>query len=137
VNFVQFPKNTPVNFELTADAPMNSFWIPSLSGQIYAMTGMVTKLHMMASNAGDYPGSAAEISGKGFSTMRFTARSSTKEDFDTWVKEAKNSSYVLDQKEYERLSTPSEDAPVTVYGVYENNLYNRIVSKFNTQTHGM
>jgi cytochrome o ubiquinol oxidase subunit 2 len=98
---------------------------------------MVTKLHMMASNAGDYPGSAAEISGKGFSTMRFTARSSTKEDFDTWVKEAKNSSYVLDQKEYERLSTPSEDAPVTVYGVYENNLYNRIVSKFNTQTHGM
>src|SRR6185369_1742612 len=26
VNFVEFPENTPVNFELTADAPMNSFW---------------------------------------------------------------------------------------------------------------
>ena len=29
VNFVQFPEQVPINFEITADAPMNSFWIPS------------------------------------------------------------------------------------------------------------
>src|SRR3989338_5988431 len=46
VNFVQFPKYTPVNFRITADAPMNSFWIPQLAGQIYAMAGMDTKLHI-------------------------------------------------------------------------------------------
>jgi len=27
VNFIEFPENTPLNFVLTADAPMNSFWI--------------------------------------------------------------------------------------------------------------
>lgn len=137
VNFVQFPEKTPIIFELTADAPMSSFWVPSLSGQIYAMTGMVTKLHVMADATGDYPGSAAEINGKGFSGMKFTARSSTKEDFDKWVQQAKSSPYVLDEKEYERLSSPSEDTPVSFYGSYGNNLYNRIISKFSAPVKGM
>ena len=42
VNYVRFPDNTPINFEITADAPMNSFWIPQLGGQIYAMPAMRT-----------------------------------------------------------------------------------------------
>src|SRR5690606_14365239 len=37
VNFLQIPVGRPVRFEITADAPMNSFWIPHLGGQIYAM----------------------------------------------------------------------------------------------------
>ena len=40
VNSLEIPVNTPVNFTITADAPMNSFWIPQLGGQIYAMPGM-------------------------------------------------------------------------------------------------
>ena len=32
VNYVEFPVNTPVDFEITADAPMNSFWIPQVGG---------------------------------------------------------------------------------------------------------
>ena len=49
LNFVQFPDRTPVQLSLSADgSPMNSFWLPQLSGQIYAMTGMVTPLHIMA-----------------------------------------------------------------------------------------
>ena len=34
VNFVQIPVNTPVQFLLTSDAPMNSFELPQLAGQI-------------------------------------------------------------------------------------------------------
>ena len=30
VNFLQIPQETPIHFEITADAPMNSFWIPHL-----------------------------------------------------------------------------------------------------------
>src|SRR5580700_9838221 len=45
VNMVQFPKNTPINFEITSDSVMNSFWIPQLGGQIYSMPGMSTQLH--------------------------------------------------------------------------------------------
>ncbi len=46
VNEVRFPAGTPVNFELTGDAPMSAFWIPNLGSQIYAMNGMVSKLSL-------------------------------------------------------------------------------------------
>ena len=48
INFIQFPEKTPIDFEITADAPMNSFWIPQLGGQIYAMPAMRSKLHLIA-----------------------------------------------------------------------------------------
>jgi cytochrome o ubiquinol oxidase subunit 2 len=130
VNFVQFPEDRPINFMLTADAPMNSFWIPQLSGQIYAMTGMSTKLHVLAEKPGDYAGSAAEISGTGFSSMRFTARASTEADFNAWVKTVKESSKHLTNKEYDMLAQPSDKFPVTVYASTATNLYNSIVMKF-------
>jgi cytochrome o ubiquinol oxidase subunit 2 len=40
VNKIVFPAHTPVNFRITSDAVMNSFFIPGLGGQIYAMAGM-------------------------------------------------------------------------------------------------
>src|SRR5476649_775967 len=54
VNYFRMPANTPVDFEITADSPMNSFWIPQLGGQIYAMPGMSTELHLMADGVGKY-----------------------------------------------------------------------------------
>jgi cytochrome o ubiquinol oxidase subunit 2 len=130
INFVQFPKDTPVNFELTSDAPMNSFWIPSLSGQIYAMTGMSTKLHLVADKEGDYPGSAAEINGVGFSGMKFTARSSTKDQFDEWVAGVKRDGKALSAKSYEKLSLPSINESVAHYSSVERGLYNKIIMKY-------
>jgi len=134
VNFIQIPVNTPVNFELTADAPMNSFWIPSLSGQIYAMTTMETKIHMMANTTGDFPGGAAEINGRGFSGMRFITHSGSKTDFDKWVEKVQSSSNPLDDKTYEKLSKPSEDNPVTYYSSVDSNLYNNIMMKYMAPT---
>jgi len=57
VNYVQFPVGTPVDFYITADAPMNSLWIPQLGSQIYAMPGMAMQLHLVANKAGNYYGS--------------------------------------------------------------------------------
>jgi cytochrome o ubiquinol oxidase subunit 2 len=82
LNYVQFPEKTSVHFDLTADGLMNSFWIPQLGGQMYAMAGMSTELNLMANDVGEYSGSAAEINGKGFAGMRFVAESSSKSDFD-------------------------------------------------------
>jgi cytochrome o ubiquinol oxidase subunit II len=135
LNFVQFPEKTPINFELTADAPMNSFWIPSLAGQIYAMTGMSTKLHVMADAPGDFPGQAGEINGKGFSTMKFIARASTKEDFDKWIGEVRMSSKTLNRGVYDELSEPSLNMPITFYGSYSDNLYHDIIMKFMPSMH--
>ena len=50
---------------------MNSFFIPALAGQIYAMPGMETELHAVINRPGDYDGFSANYSGAGFSDMRF------------------------------------------------------------------
>ncbi len=100
VNFVQFPKQTPISFEITADAPMNSLWIPHLGGQIYAMPNMKTKLHLIADEEGDFRGSSANLSGEGFAGMHFITRASSEEDYRRWVELAKQSSKSLDLVEY-------------------------------------
>jgi cytochrome o ubiquinol oxidase subunit 2 len=131
VNFVQIPKNTPVQFELTADdAPMSSFWIPNLGGQLYTMTGMVNRLNLLADTPGDYPGSSAEISGAGFTGMKFTARVSSKEDFDDWVHVTKLSPDVLDAAGYEKLLKPSEDNPAAFYSAADSDLYDKVLMKY-------
>lgn len=131
VNYVQIPVNTPVEFDLTADdAPMSSFWIPNWGGQLYAMTGMTNKLNLMPTTTGDSEGSSAEINGKGFAGMKFTARASSKEDFDSWVSQVKQSPNVLDMVEYERLLKPSENNPVAYYSKADADIYDTVVMKY-------
>jgi cytochrome o ubiquinol oxidase subunit 2 len=131
VNFIQFPVNTPLNFEITADAPMNSFWIPQLGGQIYAMPAMKTKLHLIANEIGVYRGSAANISGDGFAGMTFKAQASSQEDFDQWVQTAKQSSNQLNQSTYDQLMKPSSYHPVTLYVLTDGDLFNHILMKYD------
>jgi cytochrome o ubiquinol oxidase subunit 2 len=130
VNLVQFPEHTPIHFELTADgSPMNSFWIPELSGQIYAMSGMVTQLHMMADGPGVYTGRAAEINGKGFADMTFIVKSTARSDFDAWVKHVKQSPLKLTESVYNELVKPSTAHPITLYSDVQNALFAKIVEK--------
>lgn len=64
---------------------MNSFFIPQLGGQIYAMAGMQTHLHLLANETGIYRGFSSNYSGYGFSQMRFKAHSVTEQQFNEWV----------------------------------------------------
>ncbi len=132
VNFVQVPVDTPVEFELTADeAPMSSFWIPHFGGQLYAMTGHITRLNLMADELGDYPGSSAEINGAGFSGMKFIARASSNEDFEQWVQARQQSSDALDSAAYEKLLKPSESNPTVFYSPVGADLYDKLLMKYN------
>jgi cytochrome o ubiquinol oxidase subunit 2 len=130
VNYVQFPVDTPVNFEITSDAPMNSFWIPQLGGQIYAMSGMSTHLHLMADQTGIYRGSSANISGRGFAGMNFNAQASDNGEFSRWVGRMHNNPDHLDRQAYGKLAEPSQNNPVAYYGSAENDLYNSVVNKY-------
>ena len=131
VNFVQFPVHIPVNFRLAADgSPMNSFWIPQLSGQIYAMTGMVTPLHIKAHEIGEYSGRAAEINGKGYASMTFVAKATSEQEFDQWVTQVKKSSLKLTEKEYTELLNASEKHPITLYSHVLDGLFDKIVMKY-------
>lgn len=134
VNYLVIPEKTPITFELTADAPMNSFWIPRLGGQMYAMEGMVTRTHLMADKTGEFEGSTAEISGVGFAGMRFITKSVTSDEFTYWVGKTKTSSLMLDTLTYTQLAKPSEDAKPVFYSAVEQNLYNGIVMKYMPKT---
>lgn len=132
VNFVQIPVDTPVTFELTADdAPMSSFWIPNLGGQLYSMTGHLNRLNLMADKVGDYPGSSAEINGAGFADMKFTARATSRADFDIWVSRVGQSNDVLDTETYEKLLKPSEKQPAIFYSAFQSGLYDTVLSKYS------
>src|SRR3546814_16285193 len=65
------PVDRPIQFRITASSVMNSFYIPALAGQIYAMPGMETMLHAVINRPGVYDGFSANYSGAGFSGMRF------------------------------------------------------------------
>jgi len=130
VNFVQFPKSTPINFQITADAPMNSFWIPQLGGQMYAMPGMDTQLHLMADASGEFNGSTAELSGAGFASMRFIAKSTTDSDFESWVQSVKKSQSSLTLAEYNKLAVPTSNNPPAYFSSTDKNLYQNVIMKF-------
>lgn len=130
LNFLQFPEQTPINFEITADAPMNSFWIPGLGSQIYAMPKMKTKLHLMADKVGDFRGCSANISGEGFAGMHFIARASTDTDYQEWVKSVKQSTKALNREEYDKLAAPSKDNPQEIYDLKDDTLFDQIIMKF-------
>ncbi len=125
VNFFQFPVDTPVRFEITADAPMNSFWIPRLGGQIYAMPGMRTLLHLNALEPGEFPGCSANLSGAGFSGMRFIAKATSDEEFQSWIERAKSGENLV----YDELVKPSQNNKVAIYKA-EDGLFHKILMKY-------
>lgn len=139
VNYLEFPEDTPINFEITADAPMNSFWIPQLGGQVYAMAGMQTKLHLQASEQGEYKGSSANLSGEGFSGMKFIAKATSDAGFESWVNSVRTSSKALTGDEYATLAKPSENNPPAYYSSRDANLYDTVMMKYmmpNMQDNG-
>jgi cytochrome o ubiquinol oxidase subunit 2 len=130
VNFIQFPVNTPVHFELTADAPMSSFWIPQLGSQIYAMAAMQTQLNLEANTIGEYTGKDTEINGAGYAGMTFLAKSSSQADFNAWVASVQNSSSPLTMDTYNTLATPSQNNAEAFYSSVDKNLYDAILMKY-------
>ncbi|VVM59219.1 Cytochrome bo(3) ubiquinol oxidase subunit 2 [Pseudomonas fluorescens] len=130
VNKIVFPTNTPVNFKVTSDSVMNSFFIPGLGGQIYAMAGMQTKLHLIANRDAEMEGISANYSGAGFTGMKFKAISTSQENFDAWVSEVKKAPKQLEKAEYEALTKPSQNNPVELYSSVTPNLFQFIVDKY-------
>jgi cytochrome o ubiquinol oxidase subunit 2 len=131
INYLPVPTGTPIDLVLTSDAPMNSFWVPQLGGQIYAMSGMSTQLHLMASQAGDYHGSSANISGDGFADMQFTVHATSQADFSAWANKAANSSKELTYDTYNQLAKPSTNTPVSYsFPAADSDLFEAIIMKY-------
>ncbi|MGK2946620.1 MAG: cytochrome o ubiquinol oxidase subunit II [Candidatus Malihini olakiniferum] len=138
VNELAFPTNVPVNFKITSDTVMNSFFIPRLGGQIYAMAGMQTKLHLIANEPGKYEGISGGYSGNGFSGMKFTAiATQNQQEFDQWVTIVRASSKTLkSMEEFNSLAKPSQFHPVEYFSSLQPELFKNLIHKF-TQSSGM
>lgn len=130
MNYMNIPENTPIELSLTSDAPMNAFWVPALAGQVYTMNGMTTKLHLSADKVGTYEGMTTNISGEGYSKMRFKVNSMKADDFTAWAEKAAMSNNMLTRKAYGEISQKSHDNSEITYMLMDDALFDSIVNKY-------
>ena len=114
---------------------MNSFFIPQLGSQIYAMAGMQTKLHLIANEEGAFDGISANYSGGGFSGMKFKALATSNQGFEEWVAKVKAAPEQLTLEDYPTLAAPSEAVPATYYGSVSAELYPFILNQYGHGHH--
>lgn len=128
INYLQLPVNTPVKFVITSEAAMNSFIIPQLAGQIYAMAGMQATLYTVANTTGNYPGFSANYSGNGFSDMHFIAHVSSKPEFAQWVESVKHQATpALTMEKYQQLTKPTIANAPTYFSSADPEIFEMVV----------
>ncbi len=104
VGMLALPQDRPISFSLTSDATMQSFLIPALGSQIYAMAGMVTRLNLMADRPGQLLGENTQFNGMGFMNQSFTVSVMSPQDFAAWCSGLAKSGKRLDAAAYSTLS---------------------------------
>ncbi len=127
VNHLTIPVGTPVSLELTSSGVMNSFFVPQLGSQIYAMSGMITRLHLQADYPGTYRGFSAQFSGEGFADMHFEANAVPDEKFTQWLNTAHSAGPQLDAETYANLAKPSAAVTPFTYRSVAPGLFDSIL----------
>jgi cytochrome o ubiquinol oxidase subunit II len=128
VNALTIPAGTPVHFELTSSAVMNSFFVPQLGTQIYTMGQMTTRVNLQADSPGDYEGRSFNFSGDGFSDMHFLVHALPPDQFTAWAAKTKGTGPTLDAQSYAELMKPSQAVPPFNYGSVSSGLFETIAS---------
>jgi cytochrome o ubiquinol oxidase subunit II len=127
VNTLAVPVDKKLEFHITSATVMNSFFIPAMAGQIYAMPAMQTQLHAVINKAGEYEGLSANYSGAGFSHMHFAVHALDDAGFDAWVAKVKADGDALDDKTYLALEQPSENVPAHTYASVDGKLFEKVL----------
>ena len=114
-NELVVPTDTKVDFRLTSTSVVNSFYIPQVVGQIYAMPGMRTKQALEVNYPGSYHGFSAAFSGPGFSWMDFKMKAVTPQQFRQWVQKVSAAPQTLDYASFARFAKPTVNVSGKVY----------------------
>ncbi|QXL84160.1 ubiquinol oxidase subunit II [Comamonas sp. NLF-1-9] len=104
VGTLVLPVARPVAMELTSATVMQSFFIPALGSQIYAMGGMVTRLHLQADRPGRLLGENTMFNGEGFQQQRFPVAVVSEDDFRDWAARVRSEGRPLDAAALQALS---------------------------------
>lgn len=130
VNELVFPVGRPVTFRITSDTVMNSFYVPGLAGQIFAMAGMQTQLNVIADKPSTFTGRNTQYSGAGFADQQFTVKAVSDAEFESWLAVVRESPDMLDAQSYAAVAKPSEKAPVAYFAGAETGLFDKIIEKY-------
>lgn len=128
VNYCVIPTNRPVQFVLTSDAPMNSFWVPELGGQEYTMPGMAMRLWLQANKPGTYFGHGANFTGEEYAHMHFDVVAKPQDQFSAWVQQTKQTAPALTMAGYQNLVHPGLVKQLS-FSSYPPNLFKDTVKK--------
>src|SRR5260370_28049299 len=126
LNRLVVPAGVTLRFRLTSTSVMNSFFVPQLGSQIYAMPNMVTRLNLKADQPGTYEGLSAQFSGDGFSDMRFDLVSTDAEAFKDWISTTQAQGGVLHAGTFKELEKPANADGVQTYAQVSEGLFDKI-----------
>jgi cytochrome o ubiquinol oxidase subunit 2 len=130
VSYAAAPVDRPVRFHLTSQSVMNAFFIPAMSGMLYAMPGMKSELNAVINVPGTYEGFSSNYSGAGFSNMRFDFHGMSRADFDVWIAKARvEGEPILDRARYLELAQPSVNVAPMSFSDVDPDLFRRVVSR--------
>lgn len=133
INELALPVGRPVDFHLTSATVMNSFFIPQLGGQIYAMAGMETRLHLLANQPGQFFGENTQYSGRGFPFQNFRVLALPPQRFEVWLHKAQRSNKTLDMNAFKQLTKPTARDPVSYYASITPDLFGKVMAQFKEQ----
>ncbi len=144
-----FPAGRPLALELTSNTVVQSLLIAPLGGQIYAMPGRVTWLHLQATRPGLFQGENMQFNGDGNYQQHFLARALTPAGFKAWVEHARSEGVPLSASAYAAIAQRTTLADTrralgvshgTRGAVYFDTvppgLFERIVRSFHTDSTG-
>ncbi len=142
VNELAMPVNRPIRFLVTSDSTMNSFFIPQLGSQVYAMAGMENRMNLMATEQGIYRGISANYSGNGFANMRFKAHVVDENSFNLWLDKVKSADKTLNDTAYALLTANAKEQiktphPVTYFSSVDPLRFKDIIEKHSGVQNGL
>lgn len=127
VNRLVVPAGVPLRLRLSSASVMNSFFVPQLGSQVYAMAGMVSTLHLLADAPGTFRGLSAQFSGEGFSDMRFEVVALSATDFAAWQASARQAPARLDAQALDRLWRPGTAVAIANFGSVADGLFQQVL----------
>ncbi len=129
VNQLVVPAGTPLHFFITSATVFNSFFVPQLGSQIYAMHGMMTQLNLKADRPGNFLGLSAQFSGDGFAGMNFNVQSMPPAQFAQWLAAVRGTGPELDDAAYRVLLRQSQNVQPYTYRAVQAGLFDRVVTQ--------
>lgn len=135
INYLVIPVGKQIEYWITTDnVPMSAFFIPQLGSQIYTMTGMRSRLHLVATHTGMYDGMNTQFNGNGFSDMHFTVNVVEPAKMQQWVNQTKKSPYPLTNDEYNNLLRPTMNDKPRFFSGVPDQLFENVIATYMNST---